>query len=296
MSTPARPATSNAKASVRAHVWSRGLPKAPQGPLWEPRPWHCWGAGPARAVTYLLGAKSSDLNVNVNVNDVNVNVQVNVSKGKGKGSSKGEGKDSNSDSSGCEGMPPLVHSSSEGEFVNQVGNEVECESTDSDEVRNEVEAILERVPWQDRVVDLVPLDTRFHQKVKEKVKAEIKAVWCNGMETQGARCVVLDETPRWLKQRGEESVIASLKEVHEADKRRKLRRAIKRKQEPRLAEAIEAMIEAGAGRDETRDMISLHYQAGGDKHRLTLINTSAVKHWFQPELQPEFQFGLMTRI
>ena len=59
MSTPAMLATSNAKASVRAHVWSRGFPKAPKGPLWEPRPWHCWGVGPARAVTYLIGAKSS---------------------------------------------------------------------------------------------------------------------------------------------------------------------------------------------------------------------------------------------
>ena len=80
-----------------------------------------------------------------------------------------------------------------------------------------------------------------------------------------------------------------LKEVFEADKRRKLRRAIKLKQETETAQAIEAMIDeylAGAGDDETRDMISQFYQAGGDKHRLTRVNISAVKNWFQPELLP----------
>ena len=101
--------------------------------------------------------------------------------------------------------------------------------------------------------------------------------------------VVIDETALWLKLRGEEKVLISFKEVYEADKRRRLRRAIKRDQEKEAAQAVEAMIEeylAGAGDDETRDMISQFYQAGGDKHRLTLVNISAVHHWFQPELKP----------
>ena len=106
--------------------------------------------------------------------------------------------------------------------------------------------------------------------------------------------VVLDETALWLKLRGEEKVMVSFKEVLDAQRRRDVRRLIRSRQasedqdfKEQLDQRIDEWMAQDGFQQESRDMISQFYHAGGDKHRLTLVNISAIKHWFNPDLMPE---------
>ena len=57
---------------------------------------------------------------------------------------------------------------------------------------------------------------------------------------------------------------------------------------------MEAYLNAETGASgKTRDMIRQFYHAGGDKHRLTLINISAVKGWFKPSEMPSNHKDIM---
>ena len=104
--------------------------------------------------------------------------------------------------------------------------------------------------------------------------------------------LVLDETPLWLKLRGEEKVLRSFAEVLQQSKKSGVRASIKRSsnaEEMAQAEAdLQAWIEEvqAAGYAETNENIAQFYASGGDKHRLTLINISQVRHWWDPELDP----------
>ena len=98
--------------------------------------------------------------------------------------------------------------------------------------------------------------------------------------------VVLDETALWLKCRGEEQVYQSAIEILNAAKRRSVRKAAKKAESSVEKEAIQEEFKAWAEQNvenrDDRDMISQWYHSGGDKHRLTLVNISDVKNWFDP--------------
>ena len=104
--------------------------------------------------------------------------------------------------------------------------------------------------------------------------------------------IYIDETALWLKLRGEEKVMISMRETFQAEKRRRVRKAIRNRNKQEEAEVTEAKVQEyleceGASSDNTRDMIRQFYHSGGDKHRLTLINMSGVKNWFKPSEMPE---------
>ena len=102
--------------------------------------------------------------------------------------------------------------------------------------------------------------------------------------------IFLDETALWLKLRGEEKVMISFEETMQAEKRRALRTLLHKRDQREANEGIEAKIQkflSDGTSDNSRDMIRQFYHSGGDKHRLTLINVSGIKNWFNPELDPE---------
>ena len=144
--------------------------------------------GLARAVTYLLGDKSSDKNVNVKVN---VNVQVDASEGKDKGSSKGEGKDARPDSSSS--PPPLsVSRSSSGE---EEDKEVQARDKSPGESKSELdEADWEHVPCEDAKAEREQKRASA-RAAHERAYAAYRARWSNGCKAQGR--LKLDLRRQW---------------------------------------------------------------------------------------------------
>ena len=99
--------------------------------------------------------------------------------------------------------------------------------------------------------------------------------------------IVLDETSLWLKCRGEEQVMISAAALFNAVKRRNIKAALRKAEnmdaKKVLREDLDAWLEANVEDADTRDMIAQFYHSGGDKHRLTLVNISDVKHWLDED-------------
>ena len=94
-----------------------------------------------------------------------------------------------------------------------------------------------------------------------------------------------DQTPVWLKLRGEEEVVITRAEAEETTERRRLSRA---SQNPKstLQERAEAIRELHARFEENpthEKEIHQEVSQGGDKYRLTVTTFQAVHNWFSPE-------------
>ena len=100
--------------------------------------------------------------------------------------------------------------------------------------------------------------------------------------------VAKDETPVWLKLRGEEKICASREEIQRQYRRRSLARTVQ--SSTASPEAVAAAETALAEHlTEFPNQILEFGQTttqGGDKYRLTVITIQAVKNWFNPDAQP----------
>jgi len=100
--------------------------------------------------------------------------------------------------------------------------------------------------------------------------------------------VVLDETALWLKCRGEEQVYQSATEVLNAAKRRNVktacRKAETRQDKQDIQDTFKMWCVQNVTNPDDRDMIDQWYHAGGDKHRITLVNISQVEGWWNLDI------------
>ena len=110
--------------------------------------------------------------------------------------------------------------------------------------------------------------------------------------------LVLDETPLWLKCRGEDQVFQSALEIlnvaHRRRVKRQLRRANLASEKKSIQEDFEKWLAAEVPNQEDRELLNQWYHSGGDKHRLTLVNISYVGNWWRIEMQVEYGKDVMV--
>ena len=103
-------------------------------------------------------------------------------------------------------------------------------------------------------------------------------------------CIFLDETPLWLKLRGEEKVLLSSYELLTSAERHKLSHQVKKaktaEEKECAKQALETWCESHKN-DKSKPLTYSFFSQAGDKHRLTLINISAVEAWFDVEKVPQ---------
>ena len=100
--------------------------------------------------------------------------------------------------------------------------------------------------------------------------------------------VAKDETPVWLKLRGEEKICASRDEIQQQIRRRSLARQVQSSTGSPEAQAAAETALAEHLAQFPRQILEFHQTTtqGGDKYRLTVITIQAVKNWFNPDAQP----------
>ena len=109
----------------------------------------------------------------------------------------------------------------------------------------------------------------------------------------------LDETPLWIKLRGEERVLRGTSELLASEERHKVSKALKAardKEERAVAEAALKTWQAEHLEDEHRPKTYTFFSQAGDKHRLTLVNISAVEHWGDVEEVPKGHKKVMVLV
>ena len=100
--------------------------------------------------------------------------------------------------------------------------------------------------------------------------------------------VVMDQVAMWLKVRGEEKLIYSSDETMKAAKRKRHSRAFKNAtNDADRAQAAAAAAEQAEADPEFKGQSTSSYTSGGDKHRVTLVNISGVRGWFDAGETPK---------
>ena len=112
------------------------------------------------------------------------------------------------------------------------------------------------------------------------------------------KMLVPDETPLWLKRRGEEQVFQSAIEIQNVAQRRRVKRKLRaanvQSQKKGIQEDFENWLQAEVPNKEDRALLNQWYHSGGDRHRLTLVNISWVGNWWRIEMHVEWGEDVMV--
>ena len=100
--------------------------------------------------------------------------------------------------------------------------------------------------------------------------------------------IAFDQTPLWLKLRGEEKILITRDELDQRVKRRRLSNLLKKpdisiQDKAKFSQELQTIIDENPDfKSESHTKVS----QGGDKHRLTLTTFQVVRGWFDPDSTP----------
>ena len=109
-----------------------------------------------------------------------------------------------------------------------------------------------------------------------------------GFQDNGKKTVIvgLDQTPVWLRLRGESKVMVTSDEVEARSTRRRLSRKTKDSEGLLANEALAKLIQHLHDNPDMKLQTSQMVSQGGDKYRLTLITFQAIQGWLDPDVWP----------
>ena len=95
-----------------------------------------------------------------------------------------------------------------------------------------------------------------------------------------------DETPVWLKLRGEEEQFLAQSEIQARNTRRRLSRKTQDSDAGVAQAALQDLIRFAEEHPDLTMQVNQQWSQGGDKYRLTVITFQVIRHWLKPGTKP----------
>ena len=95
-----------------------------------------------------------------------------------------------------------------------------------------------------------------------------------------------DETPVWLRLRGEEAQFLAQSEIEGRNTRRRLSRKTQDSDAGKAQAALQELIHFAQENPHLTLQVNQQWSQGGDKYRLTVITFQVIRHWLRPGTKP----------